>query len=234
MLLQEIFEATKNANKEIITYLKNSLQEIDFSYENIGFGGDISSKIDLICESIFIKHLLCFGDILSEESGLIKSTSKFKIENSKFIIDPLDGSDNFLSNLPYYGSSVAFQIDEKTIFSMITNFVNGQMIYKINNELHCDGISNERIGIFERCYANPNICAKINLLNFKFRSPGAVALSLANARFYKFVLFYGDSREFDMKAALHINEDLNIFQNKQFLLICHDRKTFEIIKNLIS
>ena len=95
------------ANKEICTYIDEKITLNDYEYTNInGFGGDNSLKIDLIFEEIFIKHLLEFGNIYSEECGFIDNSKKTTI-----IIDPLDGSNNFYSNLPYYGTSVALKID---------------------------------------------------------------------------------------------------------------------------
>ena len=93
---KEFIEAVILANKELYTYLNKSLSLNDYIYTNIiGFGGDNSLKIDLIAENIFIKYLEKFGNIHSEECGLLSINKEFTI-----VIDPLDGSNNFYSNLP--------------------------------------------------------------------------------------------------------------------------------------
>jgi myo-inositol-1(or 4)-monophosphatase len=93
-------EAVILANKELYTYINTNLSLNDYEYTNtIGFGGDNSLKIDLIAENIFIKHLEKFGNIYSEECGLKSSNKECTI-----IIDPLDGSNNFYSQLPYNGT----------------------------------------------------------------------------------------------------------------------------------
>lgn len=232
-MLEKIFESAKLANEEIATVLADS-NNLHYKYHTKGFGGDLSSEADMICERIFCKHLLCFADIFSEESGLIKSCENRKLSNSKFILDPLDGSDNFVSHLPYYGSSLYFEIDGIAKFSMIYNYVQKSFVAKIEDRLIISqNQSNQKVAVFERAYAFPQICQKLFENNIKFRSPGAVALSLANARFFKFILFAGNIREFDIKAGLHINSDLKIFQNNNFLLVCEDGAIFEQIKNLI-
>lgn len=98
-------EAVILANKELHTYINKNLSLNDYEYTNTtGFGGDNSLKMDLIAENIFIKYLENFGNIYSEECGLLNTNKEFTI-----VIDPLDGSNNFYSSLPYYGTSVALQ-----------------------------------------------------------------------------------------------------------------------------
>lgn len=230
------------ANQEIYEYINTHISSTDYDYSGkIGFGGDRSSNIDLITEKIFIKHLQKYGDIYSEESGLISSDSTFKI-----IIDPLDGSDNFLCKLPYYGTSVSLQKNNKPIASMICNLENLDLIYKIKDEkvvrinlLTLEKITkiesnNPKLAIFERAYANPTIASKLFEKNIKFRSLGAVAISLADAKYYNFVLFYGKIREFDIAAALHICEGLFVYSSDEFLIVAKNEGTFELIKDIIN
>ena len=108
---EKFIEAVKNANIELMTYINSNLSYSDITYTNTtGFGGDNSLKIDIIAENIFIRHLSSFGDVFSEECGLLSNKSNFKI-----IIDPIDGSSNFMHNLPYYGSSVALKYKDETL-----------------------------------------------------------------------------------------------------------------------
>src|SRR5574344_1048421 len=105
MSLEIIKNKIIEANIEIMDYLENSLKKEDFVYTNkIGFGGDNALKIDLILEDIFIKKLSDFGNIFSEECGFLDFKKEFT-----FIIDPLDGSNNFFSNIPYFGTSIAIK-----------------------------------------------------------------------------------------------------------------------------
>lgn len=233
MILEEIYKSAKLANEEIASFLSKSTQS-HYQYLSKGFGGDLSSESDIVCEQILCKHLLRFSDVFSEESGYIESNQISKIKNSKFVIDPLDGSDNYLSNLPYYGSSISFEIDGETKFSMIYNYVHNSFVAKLESDLIISKtFSNRKIAIFERAYSSPKMCQRLFENNIKYRSPGAVALSLANARFLQFLLFAGSIREFDIKAGLHINSDLKIFQNNSFLLVCENEAIFDQIKNLI-
>lgn len=239
-------ESFKNAvilaNKEILNYIDNKLTLDDYVYTNsIGFGGDYTLKIDLIFEQIFINHLSKFGNIYSEECGFIDNKSDFTI-----IIDPLDGSNNFLSSLPYYGTSVALKYHEKIIAGFITNLVSKTTIYRaFDNEikyLYLEKMKEfkpklakkSEIAIFEKAYDYPKICEQFHKHNIKFRSLGSIALSLSNVANYKFVLFAGNIREFDVEAALYICLDSYIYRSKEYLFITKYEENYNLFKEIIN
>jgi myo-inositol-1(or 4)-monophosphatase len=239
---KSFIEAVLFANKELYLYIKENLSSSDYEYTNTtGFGGDNSLKIDLIAENIFIKYLEKFGNIYSEECGLLSTNKEFTI-----VIDPLDGSNNFYANLPYYGSSVALKKDGITIAGFITNLVTAITTYKafdeeiinisLNNfeKLTIPTIKKSKISVFERAYEYPLICQKLHENNIKFRSLGAVALSLCDARNYDFVLYCGKIREFDIAASLYICNDLYVSKTDKFLLITKDKDRFNLIKEFIK
>ena len=240
MLLNKQFIAdfTKNcikANEELKYYIDNKLSKEDFHTTTIiGEGGDISFNIDLIAENIFVKHLLKFGDIYSEESGLIKSNLN---NNILIIIDPLDGSANFLAKMPYYGTSVALKSNNKVEIGIVYNLVNGESFIRseIYNSINNSNlIINNNLAIFERAYSSIEVCKKLYKNNIKWRSPGAVALSFANAINYNFVLFAGKKREFDFDAVLHICKDLNLYEDNKFILVSKNIAIFNLIKEIIK
>ena len=229
------------ANKELYEYINTHLSSYDMQEsKTIGYGGDKTLNIDIIAEKIFIKHLSTFGDIFSEEIGLISSKSNIKI-----IIDPLDGSHNFQSSLPYYGTSIALQIDGITKAGYVANLSNATLIYKADKDINQISLIDEKpikifevkepsIGVFERAYAYPKICEELNNKRVKFRSPGAAALSLAYANSVNFVLFAGNIREFDIAASLYINSNLFIHQDNEFLIVTKNDSFLALIKEIIK
>lgn len=234
-------KAVIKANQELYEYINIHMSSSDLEESStIGFGGDNSLKIDLIAEEFFIKHLQKFGDIYSEEVGLISSNSNIKI-----IIDPIDGSHNFQSQLPYYGTSVALEINKETKAGYVVNLVNATMIYKVENLLKEISLIDTKqvknlklkktsIGIFERAYAYPKICKAMYDNSIKYRSPGASALSIASARNFSFVIFAGKLREFDIAAAIYICNDLFIHQDEEFLIVTKNEQKLELIKEIIK
>lgn len=234
-------DAVIQANRELYEYINTHISSLDYEESNtLGFGGDNSLNIDLKAEQIFIKYLENFGDIYSEEVGLLSSNSNIKI-----VIDPIDGSHNFMSQLPYYSTSVALKIDEEYQAGFICNLANGTLLYKINKiKKNIDLLSLENIplheinkpviSVFERAYAYPKICEKLIEEKIKFRSPGSVALSLANARNYKFVIFAGKIREFDIAASMYINDDLFTHIDEEFLIVAKSKYYFDLVKEFIK
>lgn len=235
-------EAVKLANKELYTYINNNLSLNDFQYTNqIGFGGDNCLNMDLTAENIFIKHLEKFGNIYSEESGLLSNDKEFTI-----VIDPLDGSNNFYSNLPYFGTSIALQKNNKTVAGFVTNLISGMITYRAfeseikifslltMKERKVIGVEKTKIAIFERAYYYPEICRKLSSYNFKYRTLGAVALSLSNAYNYEFVFYAGKIRDFDISAALYICKDLYIFREKEYLFITKNKDKYDLLKEIIK
>lgn len=235
-------EAVILANKELYTYINTNLSLNDYEYTNtIGFGGDNSLKMDLIAENIFIKYLEKFGNIYSEECGLLSTNKEYTI-----VIDPLDGSNNFYSNLPYYGTSVALQKNGITIAGFVTNLVSSVIIYRtFDDEIKYFSLLKEtnftpinlsktKFSIFERAYEYPAICAFLSKNNIKYRSLGAVALSLSEANNYDFVLYGGKIRDFDVAAALYICKDLFVYRTDKILLISQNKQKINLIKEFIN
>ena len=240
--MENIKNAVIKANIEVLNYLKNSLKKDDFIYTNqIGFGGDNSLKIDIIFENIFIEHLKEFGNIFSEECGF----KDFK-KDITFIIDPLDGSNNFFSNLPYYGTSVAIKKGEEIIGGFVANLALETLVYRFLDEdikyfslsskkdLKSALNSGSKVAVFERGYKYPDICKILNDKNIKFRVLGATAISLANARDYDFVLFMGELRAFDIDAAMYICKDLYKIVKNNLIFITKSKDCFNDFKEIIK
>ena len=114
----------KKACKDVYTLLTSPRKKEDFNTLFIGEGGDDSIHIDVKAEAIFFDYFLPHFSVYSEESGL-KGHGDYKV-----VLDPIDGSDNFVTHFPYYGSSMALQYKGETIAGVIANFANGDIFYK--------------------------------------------------------------------------------------------------------
>jgi myo-inositol-1(or 4)-monophosphatase len=226
----------KKASKEIISLIHNSDKSI-FKKTEAGFGGDISMKIDILAEQIFIKYLEEYGNIFSEEAGFIDNNLK-----KTFIIDPIDGSFNISNGFPYYGSSVAMKNKKgEVIKAFIINLATGDYFYKdkkikIENNLFYNknytASLNEMI-LFEKAYANIELCKKLTKNNIKYRSPGALALSLALGHRCKAVIFKGEIRDFDIAAGIYFNNELNIKIKNDTILMAKNKDDFKYLSKVI-
>jgi len=235
----EFFKACLDSSREFLESIQQESFDALTERFEIGEGGDHSIRADLLSEEIFVRHLAPFGRIYSEESGYIGEG------DATIYLDPVDGSDNFAAAIPYYGVSVCLAEGKKPKKSFIMNFANGDIFYK-ENELLCANIhdgaelrpytkkTHSGLGIFEKAYANPRIATAFFKKNIKFRSPGALALSLAYSASCSFVLFIGTLRVFDIIAALHFLDDAHIYNQDGVLLVSYNRNIFEEILELVT
>ncbi len=212
-----------------------------FDSHLVGEGGDISSGFDLAAESILFKHLSPFGSFYSEESGWMMPCSEINI-----ICDPIDGSDNFSSLFPYYGVSIAREANGQTTDGIVCNLVNGDVFirtvdeyYKSNLDhpilkLPIEPIKNPKIGLFEKSQEHPELIKILMDKKLKFRSPGALALSLAYAPYVKYVLFLGTMRKFDIQAGLFLSQHLYGFNDERYILLSSDKEVFDRIRLIVE
>jgi myo-inositol-1(or 4)-monophosphatase len=239
--MTDFIVACIKANEEISQVLQKGFDAVWFEKTEVGAGGDVSSRLDLLAEEIFVKHLSSFGQIESEESGIIGEG------RSKIIIDPIDGSSNALSLFPFYGTSVA-KVNEDGILdtAMVCNLANGDIFMKAPHEDVKQGklfskifhaphtVPKAEIGLFEKAYAHPELVAALGEEKLKFRAPGAIAVSLAYARTVQFVLFMGKFRIYDFAAGLALCEGLEVIVEADYVIVSKDRTIAEKIENLIN
>jgi len=188
---------------------------------------------------VLLKYLSSFGNIYSEECGFVNNKLSDDI-----IIDPIDGSDNFASNLPYYGTSVALRRDGKYTCAVIVNLANGEIFMKDKNSFKRANLKNmqfktveknsySKLGLFERTYCSKGTPELMRKYGIKYRSPGAFALSLAYAHDVDFVFYEGKMREYDIAAGLYMCEDLHVEKRDDLLLVSQNKEIFDKILQFI-
>ena len=194
--------------------------------------------MDTIAEDIFIKHLKKYGRIDSEECG-IYGDGEYKI-----IIDPLDGSDNFKSNLPYFGSSVALEVHGDVKVGIVANLANGTLLLKTETSFKSTKLESIKfqdvkinpyasVGIFERAYKSQKYAKKLKDSRYKYRSSGAVALSLAYTNQVQFFIYEGEMRSFDVAAGLFMCEGLYQHKEKDLTILCSQLNHFKKLKKIL-
>jgi myo-inositol-1(or 4)-monophosphatase len=238
--MNDFIQACITANEEITKVIESGMDAALFEKTEVGAGGDVSSRLDLLAESIFVKHLSSFGHIESEESGIIGEG------DAKIIIDPIDGSSNALSLFPYYGTSVA-RVNAEGILdtAVVCNLANGDFFYKTAATSLQQGklfgqtfrtpqqVPASEIGLFEKAYANPALVAMLDASGLKFRAPGAIALSLAYAHTVSFVLFVGTFRIYDFAAGLALCEGLEVVVEQDYVIVSKDKNVVKTLDEII-
>ncbi len=113
-MLNTAIKAAREAG-EIITRHASQIDQLNIQQKGIN---DFVSEVDKMAEDKIIyllKKAYPAHSILGEESG------KHNIENSDFewIIDPLDGTTNFLYGLPHYGVSIALRHKGRLVIGVV-------------------------------------------------------------------------------------------------------------------
>ncbi len=231
-------QAVTEAAEKISDRLEKGWSAHYAEHFDMGAGGDMTAGIDKMAESIYVDYLEKFGTIDSEESGIIGTG------DARIILDPIDGSDNALSGLPYFGSSIALERDGRVEEAVVVNLANGDLFYKSGGPLMWGKLKKidftpvvrrekSTVGIFEKAYAYPALAELLLEKRMKFRSPGAVALSLAYAHYVKFVIFAGRRRRYDFAAALWMCEGLHKVETENLLIVAKDREVAEFLQLLV-
>ncbi|MDD5051402.1 MAG: inositol monophosphatase [Sulfuricurvum sp.] len=239
--MNSFIDAAIRACQEVHALINNKDNASLFTTYETGFGGDISNGVDLQAESICFSHLSSFGSIFSEESGWMSPESFTNI-----YLDPIDGSDNFVSIFPYYGISIARVIDGNTTEAIVCNLANGDLFIRTKDEYYIAALNNPsqknpiiinvsaKVGLFEKAPEHPELVKKLMDKKLKFRSPGALALSLAYAPYVKYVLFLGTMRPYDIQAGLYLSEHLYVFQDDRYILMSPDEELFKQIRLIVE
>ena len=105
--------ACRKASKNLI----RDFGEVEKLQVSIKGPGDFVTMTDKMVEKILIDELQKARSnysILSEEIGEIKNDEEFK-----WIIDPIDGTSNFLHGIPHFGISVALEQNKEIICGII-------------------------------------------------------------------------------------------------------------------
>lgn len=88
---------------------------------------EVKSMADGVLEDVILKSLSKSGlDILSEECGLV---SGIRPEQFRFIVDPLDGTFNFVRKLGPCAISIALWSADRPLFGVIFDLVNGSLFW---------------------------------------------------------------------------------------------------------
>ena len=141
---------------------------------------DFVTNSDKKVEKVIIEELTKARknfSIISEEIGEIKNSDK---ENC-WIIDPIDGTTNFLHGIPHFAISIALKSKEEIISGLIFDPIKNEMFYaEKNNGAY---FNNQRIRVSKKKNLNECLFAtggkdRINY-NLNTRKYGSAALDMA-------------------------------------------------------
>ncbi len=177
-ILNLMIKACEKASKVIIRDF-GELENLQVSKKG---PKDFVTKTDKRVEKILIEELSKSKknySFITEESGKILNKNK----DIFWIIDPIDGTTNFLHGVPHFAISVALQIDSEIISGLILDPIKNEIFYaeKDNGSY----INNNRIRVsnksnLDEClFASNNDGIKSTYPKLNLRNTGCAALDLA-------------------------------------------------------
>ena len=141
---------------------------------------DFVTNSDLKAEKIIIEELKKARpnySIISEENG----SEVNKDKNNTWIIDPIDGTINFLHGIPHFGISIALKSKDEIVAGLIFDPIKNEIFFgEKNNGAY---FNNKRIrvskkNILDECLFGTNLNS-IKNQNLNLRISGSAALDLA-------------------------------------------------------
>ena len=141
---------------------------------------DFVTNSDLKTEKIIIEELTKGRpdySIISEENGVKKN----KDNKNTWIIDPIDGTVNFLHGIPHFATSIALKHNNEIISGLIFDPIKDEMFYaEKNNGAY---LNNKRIRVSKKnnmkecLFATSGVIEK--KMEFSYRKSGSAALDMA-------------------------------------------------------
>ena len=244
--LNIMIKASEKASKGLI----RDFGELEQLQVSIKGPSDFVTNADIKAEKIIIDELTKSRknySILSEESG----SKENKDMDNVWIIDPIDGTINFLHGVPHFAISIALKSNNEIVSGLIYDPIKDEMFYaEKNNGAY---FNNKRIRVskrkkIEECLFasgeidNENIKQKTNA-KLKTRKSGSAALDMAYVASGRYDGYFQKNLNlWDIAAGIIIVKeaggqvnDLNLKQNNNIDITASSSSINEkLLKNLIN
>lgn len=127
------FECGEILNKHLIKSYKTPLKIVDKGTHGLATEADLLSE-KFVMDKIKKKypgHL-----ILSEEDAFKRNLklATFSKDQYLWLIDPLDGTNNFFNRLPFFAVSLAFNLGTETLVGVVYNPVTCELFYALKGK----------------------------------------------------------------------------------------------------
>tara|TARA_B100000902_G_scaffold326340_1_gene321412 strand:- start:938 stop:1678 length:741 start_codon:yes stop_codon:yes gene_type:complete len=174
--LNVIIKASEKASKILIRDF-GEIEKLQVSKKG---PTDFVTNADLKAEKIILEELKKARpnfSVISEESGIEKN----KDNKNTWIIDPIDGTMNFLHGIPHFAISIALKSDDEIVSGLIFDPIKNEIFYAEKNSGAY--FNNHRIRVSKKNDINDCLFAtggKIKKqLDIQYRKSGSAALDMA-------------------------------------------------------
>ncbi len=174
--LNIMIKATEKASKILIRDF-GEIEKLQVSKKG---PADFVTNADLKTEKIIIEELKKAKpnfSIISEENGIEKNKDK----DNTWIIDPIDGTINFLHGVPHFAISLALKSNDEIVSGLIFDPIKNELFYAEKN--NGSFFNNQRIRVSKKSDLDNCLFVTggkmINEIDLPYRKSGCAALDLA-------------------------------------------------------
>ncbi|MBO9698779.1 MAG: inositol monophosphatase [Sporocytophaga sp.] len=157
--LEEVCLKVIELTKEVLSFLKHEQEGFDRSKIEHKGKNDLVSYVDKQSEIMLVqglKKILPEAGFITEEATISREERKYT-----WIIDPLDGTTNFLHNMPFYSISVGLMTEGRMILGVVHEVNLNECFYAWEGGgAYLNG---------KRIFVNPNTSLESSLLATGFR-----------------------------------------------------------------
>jgi myo-inositol-1(or 4)-monophosphatase len=238
--LNIMIKAAEKASRALI----RDFGEIEKLQVSIKGPTDFVSNADLKAEKIIIEELKKarpYYSIISEEDG----SELNKDEKNVWIIDPIDGTTNFLHGVPHFAISIALKSGDEIVSGLIYDPIKDEMFYAEKEKGAF--FNNQRIRVSKKNVINNCLFAtggkSKNDIDLTVRKSGSAALDMAYVAAGRYDGYFQDNLNlWDIAAGLIILKEaggiintIDLTQNKNIQIrassMAINDKMLEKLKN---
>jgi len=130
--LYELFEHSRKTVLEVGDFIRREYH--NFNREDIEYKGlnDLVSYVDRQAEKKLVED---FREILPQ-AGFIteEDTINIRKEEYNWVIDPLDGTTNFIHGIPYFTISIALLQNDKPVLAIVYEIIRDELFHALEGE----------------------------------------------------------------------------------------------------
>ena len=127
-IVTEVLKITANVGE----YMRNEIDKVESAQIEEKEMNSLVSYVDKTSEKLIVKAL----SLLIPEAGYITEEKTIKTENKEYmwIIDPLDGTTNYLFGIPHYSTSIALQLNGEIILGIVSDNAKQEYFHAIKGK----------------------------------------------------------------------------------------------------
>ncbi len=116
MNLHKITEEVVDCAKTVGEFIRTERKTFSYSKVEIKGLNDLVSYVDKTSEKLLVEKL---ANIISEAGFIVEENTKSEIKDYNWIVDPLDGTTNFIHGIPCYAISIALEFKGEIIIGVV-------------------------------------------------------------------------------------------------------------------